>query len=209
MSITSDRLQSLLQKYREQKASTISVTKVEESTKNIKTVEQELDPESYQVIDRYGKLITLNDKQIEFVKLAGEQGKSAVLIGAAGCGKTTTQYAVTQTLVQSGQAGLLQSDGHKHLLSDSPGIVICAYTRRAVANIRRNLPKDLQANAITIHKLLEYSPVYDSVLDPETGEEKTKMSFRPARHAGNPLPSSIRTLIFEEASMLGDRKIYV
>lgn len=153
--------------------------------------------------DKYGNLITLNSKQQEFVSLAGTQGKSAVLIGAAGTGKTTCQRAVCTELIQAGHAGILSPQGHKHLLENTPGIIICAYTRRAVANIRRNLPNDLQSNAITIHKLLEYQPVYYTVIDENSGEEKNKMSFEATRNADNPLPSSIRCIIFEESSMIG------
>lgn len=157
---------------------------------------------NHQILDRYGNLITLNSKQSEFVTLAGS-GKSAVLIGAAGTGKTTCQKAVVQELELSGRAGILQSGGHKHLTSGTPGIVICAYTRRAVANIRKNVPENLQGNCITIHKLLEYQPVYYEVTDPETGKERTTMRFEATRNAHNPLPSTITTIIFEESSMLG------
>ena len=104
---------------------------------------------------------------------------------------------------QTGIAGILEANGHKHLLSNSPGIVICAYTRRAVANIRRNMPADLQNNCITIHKLLEYQPVYYEVTDEATGESKTTMKFEATRNASNPLPPSIRVIIFEESSMIG------
>lgn len=159
-------------------------------------------PSFAEILDKYGKTITLNAKQQEFVSLASS-GKSCVLIGAAGTGKTTCQKAVTQSLIQSGLAGVLEANGHKHLLSNSPGIVICAYTRRAVANIRKNMPPDLQNNCITIHKLLEYQPVYYEVTDEATGESKTTMKFEPTRHANNPLPSSIKVIIFEEASMIG------
>lgn len=153
------------------------------------------------VTDKYGNTITYNSKQEEFIRLVSS-GQSAVLIGAAGTGKTTCQKGATLGLIQSSKAGILEARGHKHLLDGTPGIVICAYTRRAVANIRQNVSKDLQSNCITIHKLLEYQPFYDTVLDPVSGEEKTKMSFRPNRHAGNPLPSSIRAIFFEESSML-------
>ena len=156
----------------------------------------------HQILDRYGNLITLNDRQSEFVTLAGS-GKSSVLIGAAGTGKTTCQKAVVQELELSGRAGILQSDGHKHLVSGTPGIVICAYTRRAVANIRKNVPENLQGNCITIHKLLEYQPVYYEVTDPETGKERTTMRFEATRNSYRPLPSTITTIIFEESSMLG------
>lgn len=155
-----------------------------------------------QILDRYGNLITLNAKQSEFVTLAAS-GRSAVLIGAAGTGKTTCQKAVVQELELSGRAGILQSGGHKHLQSDTPGIVICAYTRRAVANIRKNVPENLQGNCITVHKLLEYQPVYYEVTDPESGKDRMTMRFEATRSAANPLPSSITTIIFEESSMLG------
>jgi len=194
------RMQELLAAYRAKKALEVPVI----------SPEPVLEPEPAepeiahnQVIDRYGKLITLNDKQIEFVQKVGREGNSGVLIGAAGTGKTTTQFAVTQELIQAGHAGILQAEDHKHLVSGTPGIVICAYTRRAVANIKRNLPHDLQSNAITVHKLLEYQPVYYDVMDENTGESKTKMQFEATRHAGRPLPSSIRYIIVEESSMLG------
>lgn len=153
--------------------------------------------------DKYGNLITYNSKQAEFIRIAGEEGNSAVLIGAAGTGKTTCQKGVVQALIQSGRAGRMVANGHKHLQADTPGIVICAFTRRAVANIRKNVSLDMQNNCITIHKLLEYQPVYYTVLDDITGEEKNKMQFEATRNSSNPLPSSIRTIIFEESSMLG------
>lgn len=171
---------------------------------SIQSINEPVQADSNVILDKYGKPITLNSNQMRFVETAGTKGQSAVLIGAAGTGKTTTQKAVCQALIQSGRAGILDSGGHKHLPATGvPGIVICAYTRRAVANIRRNLPTDLQANAITIHKLLEYSPVYYTVMDDNTGEEKTKMVFEATRNASNPLPRSIKCIIFEEASMLG------
>lgn len=154
------------------------------------------------IYDKYGKLITLNSKQSEFVSLA-VSGKSCVLIGAAGTGKTTCQRAVTQGIIASHPGHFLESNGHKHLASQTPGIVICAYTRRAVANIRRNMSTELQGNCITIHKLLEYQPTYYDVIDESTGENKSKMVFEPNRNAGNPLPETIHTIIFEESSMLG------
>lgn len=157
---------------------------------------------NFEILDKYGNIITLNSKQREFVQTAS-LGKSCVLIGAAGTGKTTCQRAVTQSLIHSGIAGILSAEGHKYLVSGTPGIVISAYTRRAVANIKRNMPADLQGNCITIHKLLEYQPVYYDVTDQSTGETKTTMRFEPNRHAGNPLPPSIKVIIFEESSMIG------
>lgn len=155
------------------------------------------------ILDKYGKQITLNAKQQEFVSLA-TSGKSCILIGAAGTGKTTSQYAVCQSLILSGKAGLLHSDGHSYLpAAEVPGIVIVAFTRRAVNNIRKSLPPDLQQNCLTIHKLLEYAPEKYEVTDPVTGKSRMSMRFVPTRNSSNPLPSSIRTLIFEESSMVG------
>ncbi len=221
--IDTNRLNDLLQKLRASRAPTLSndgearikfgtplptpssIT-IDESTpvkETTTTTSQDRITEATQIYDRYGNLITLNSKQLEFVSLAAS-GKSCVLIGAAGTGKTTCQKAVTQALITNGTAGTIKSTGgHKHLVSGSPGIIICAYTRRAVANIRKNVSTELQGNCITIHKLLEYQPVYYEVTDPETGKDRTTMRFEATRNASNPLPDSIHTIIFEEASMIG------
>jgi len=202
------KLLALVQKMREAKLVVQDPTnQLPESAINVTAPATEIinsipETNAAQILDKYGKEITLNSKQLAFVNLAGS-GKSCVLIGAAGTGKTTCQKAVVQKLIQSGQAGVLQSNGHKHLISGTPGIVICAFTRRAVANIRRNMPADLQSNCITIHKLLEYQPTYYEVPDMVKGGTKTTMRFEPNRHGQNPLPSTIHTIIFEESSMLG------
>lgn len=162
----------------------------------------ELEVETSTATDRFGVSITYNEKQQRFIDTA-ITGKSCVLIGAAGTGKTTCMKGVMTALIQSGKAGVLQADGHKHLVSDSPGIVVVAFTRRAVANIRKNMPEDMKMNCITIHKLLEYQPVYYTVMDEATGESKNKMVFEPTRNEANPLPASITTIAFEEGSMLG------
>lgn len=155
-----------------------------------------------EIRDKYGKLITLNTQQQQFVDLA-LAGKDCVLIGPAGTGKTTTQGAVVQELIHSGRAGILYGDGHKTLQSGTPGIIVIAYTRRAVANIKRSMPEDMQRNCLTHHKLLEYEPVYYTVMDDVTGEEKNKMKFEATRHKFRPLPESIHTIIVEEGSMYG------
>ena len=202
-----EKLLALVAKMRAEKqeqANVLSRTPTQEAiSSQSKTLQvQPSEPTDWEILDKYGNIITLNSKQQEFVQTAS-LGKSCVLIGAAGTGKTTCQRAVTQSLIQSGIAGILSAEGHKHLFSGSPGIVICAYTRRAVANIRRNMPADLQNNCITIHKLLEYQPVYYEVTDDATGESKTTMKFEATRHGLNPLPPSIRVIIFEESSMIG------
>lgn len=203
MTIQKSHMQELLAKYRASKLRAEGGDHTDSSSVSVPEKNQEEKKENNdQITDKYGNLITLNAKQSEFISLSSS-GKSCVLIGAAGTGKTTCQKAVVQSMIQKGILGLLDAQGHKHLVSQTPGVVICAYTRRAVANIKRNMPADLQNNCITIHKLLEYQPTYYSTFDPITGDEKNKMVFEPARNFQNPLPSSIRCIIFEESSMIG------
>jgi len=148
-----------------------------------------------------GKLITYNKQQSEFVSTAAA-GKSCVLIGAAGTGKTTGTQGAVQELIQSGKVPVLYADGHKHLTSGTPGVIIISYTRRAVNNIRKVQSEDMKANCITAHKLLEFAPVYYEV-ENEDGSTRNTMRFEPTRNADNPLPSSIHTIVVEESSMLG------
>lgn len=162
-------------------------------------LESNLDDDT--VYDKYGKVITYNEKQKEFVTVAGS-GKSAVLIGAAGTGKTTCQQGTVAKLIRSGYAGILEPEGHKYLTPKTPGIVIVSFTRRAVSNIRRAVSEDMKNNCITIHALLEYEPVYYEELDNNTGEMKKTMRFEPTRSAARPLPTSIKTCIIEESSMV-------
>jgi len=157
--------------------------------------------EQMTVLDKYGHSITYNEQQRKFIDLAASH-KSSILIGAAGTGKTTCMKGTVNTLIQSPHTGILSGHDHKHLPSDVPGIVVCAYTRRATNNIRRNMDDSMKANCITIHKLLEYSPVYYEVVD-QDGETKKTMKFEPTRNALNPLPHTITTIIFEESSMIG------
>ena len=153
------------------------------------------------VTGMHGETITYNQQQQEFIDVISS-GKSCVLIGAAGTGKTTCSKGGINSLVHDLGVPTLQSDGHKHLVAGSPGIIIISYTRRAVNNIRKVQSEDLKSNCITAHKLLEYAPVYYELEDPETGVPKRTMRFEPTRCASNPLPPSIHTIIVEEASML-------
>jgi exodeoxyribonuclease V alpha subunit len=197
--INKDKLAAMLDKIRSERAAKLA----EAQAKMLPAIPyQNQSPDPAQNLDKNGNLITYNSKQQEFVTLASS-GISSVLIGAAGTGKTTCMKGTVQSLILNGRLGKLSAEGHKHLQDGTPGIVICAYTRRAVNNIRKNLSLDVQGNCITIHKLLEYQPVYYEVMDEATGESKTKMNFEPSRNIANPLPESIRTIIFEESSMIG------
>lgn len=128
------------------------------------------------------------------------RGSSFCLIGAAGTGKTTTTQVIIQDVQQAAHMQPLE-DNTKHLSKGAPAIVICGFTNKAVNNIRKKLPKHLQGHCITIHKLLEYSPVYYEYED-DDGAIRKKMVFEPMRNAANKLPH-ISTIIFEESSMIG------
>lgn len=192
--ISPSRLAAILAKARKQH----TPTEVSISTNDIETLRAK---QSGVTTDKYGAIIQYNLKQQEFISLAASH-KSCVLIGAAGTGKTTCMKGTVASLIQSPLTKILTNHDHKHLLNDVPGIVICAYTRRATNNIRSNLDEGMKGNCLTIHKLLEYAPVYYPYIT-ESGEEKTKLNFEPTRNAMNPLPAQITTIIFEESSMIG------
>ena len=151
----------------------------------------------------HGELITYNKEQQEFIDLASK-GEPCILIGAAGTGKTTCSKGAMSALIASNLIPVLDPQGHRHLLDcgGTPGILIISYTRRAVNNIRKVQSEDLKRNCITSHKLLEYAPERFEIQDEETGETKRTMRFLPNRNSSNPLPSSISTIVVEEASML-------
>ena len=148
----------------------------------------------------HGEAITYNERQQLFIDTASS-GKSCVLVGAAGTGKTTCSQGGIKALISSGKVPVLQGDGHKHLTSGTIGILIISYTRRAVNNIRKVQSDDLKHNCLTGHKLLEYAPEYFDIIDPETGISKSTMRFAATRNAANPLPTTIHTIVVEEASM--------
>ena len=158
-------------------------------------------PNHLTVYDSHGraKEIQLNEKQQAFVDLVS-QGKSCVLLGAAGTGKTTCTKAAIQAIINNGLPAI--QGAHKHIKSGLPGILTCAYTRRATQNIKRAMSADVAQNSITIHKTLEYSPVYYEVIDNDTGKIKKTMKFEPLRDSNNPLDSSIKVIAIDESSMV-------
>ena len=64
------------------------------------------------------------------------------------------------------------------------------------------LSEDLKSNCLTIHKLLEYAPVFYEEFDEKTGKIKNTMRFEPGRNSHNPLPSGVQVIVLEEASMI-------
>lgn len=146
--------------------------------------------------------ITLNEKQSLFRDTV-VKGDDCVLIGAAGTGKTTSMRATTRSLISSGRLFPL-TRGTKYLISGRPGGAILSYTRKAVNNIRHAVVDELKPHTLTIHKLLEFAPIFYEIPDPNNkGVFKTTMRFEPQRNAQNPLPPDLLFLAFEESSMIG------
>lgn len=152
--------------------------------------------------NQYGIDITYNSEQQAFIDLA-TSGSNCVLIGAAGTGKTTCQKGAVLSLLQSGNIPTIKDNlGHKYLKGDVPGIVLTSFTRRAVRNLKRAMSADMKDNCITLHKLLEYQPVTYEVYDEVEDKYKVTMRFEPTRNSVNPLPSTIKCIVFDESSMI-------
>lgn len=145
--------------------------------------------------------MTFNTEQLTALEY-GVQGKSFCLIGAAGTGKTTTVQTLIKLLQQSSNL-LPLGEETKHLAKGAPGFVVVGFTNKAVNNLKKKLPAHLQNHCLTIHKLIEFMPVYYDIEDSEAeGGTRKTMRFEPSRNPANPLPH-ISTNIFEESSMIG------
>ena len=158
------------------------------------------------LLDRYGNPIELNEKQTNAVQMAID-GKSFVLTGEAGTGKSTTIEAVLMSLLHHHKDQVSDVDYRRNDRSGGrimgPSCCVCAYTRKAIGNVARIISHNLGLHAEmegalqTVHNLLEYSPV---IVWSDKQEREVKV-FKPQRGQWNPL--SITHLIIEEASMLG------
>lgn len=149
--------------------------------------------------------ITLNTEQQKFVSLVA-QGRSCCLVGAAGTGKTTAVKQAIQTLLNEKHIpAIITPTGNPNnpkLLQGLEGIVGCAFTRKAVANLKANFPDTLHPHCMTIHALLEFAPINYETLNDE-GNIVSTMRFEPQRNKHNPLPRELTTIIIEESSMVG------
>ena len=68
----------------------------------------------------HGEVITYNTEQQKFVDTVAA-GKSCVLIGAAGTGKTTATQGAIRALLANSSFPTLNAAGHPHLQTGSPG----------------------------------------------------------------------------------------
>lgn len=200
---------SLLERIQQDKHYSVLVAAVEEAKQNKEEAENLKPLESTPALplespkETFSLSIVLNKDQLLAKELAFT-GKSFVLTGAAGTGKTTAQREIAAELLRQDQLRThnfrIQGTG---LRVDAPSIAFCAYTRIASGNLKRAIHKDPQLEAVlehnitTVHNLLEYKP------ETYWNYELNKESFRfvPQRTASNPL--DLTHLIIEEATMIG------
>ena len=147
--------------------------------------------------------IVYNEQQQEAIDTV-LAGHSCLITGPAGSGKTATLKGIIAALMEAGRLHPLGAEAgdHKHLRPTSPSLVVTSFTNKAVQNTKKVLSKDLHSNCLTLHKLLEYGPVFDEHYDEVTGTMKNTMRFEPKRDAMTPLPS-INVVFIDEATMVG------
>lgn len=144
--------------------------------------------------------VALNERQSSAVELA-IRGKSFNLIGAAGTGKTTTTRETIAQLVRLPHITPLQA-GTKYLIKDQPGIAVISFTNKAVNNLKKFLPSELQQHCMTYHKLLQYGPVkYEN--EPGNPMAGSTMRFEPTYNENAKLPH-LSCIIVEESSMVAE-----
>lgn len=146
-------------------------------------------------------VIDYNTAQLRGIQWALD-GKSFIVTGAAGTGKTTSLKGIVAALISSGKCGVIGQTDHKYIKTNTPGIVLISYTNKAVQNVKRRLPHDLHSNCMTAHKFLEFQPEFEESTDTETGDTKRTRQFVPTRTAVTPNPASIKYLVVDEATML-------
>jgi hypothetical protein len=141
------------------------------------------------------------DEQQAAIDAAGK-GWSFVMCGFAGTGKTTAAKGCAIALIASGKIRSI-SRVTKYLQAGFPGVAVVSYTNKAVQNIKRQMPESFKPHTITLHKLIQFEPVFYEIEDPQTGQIRKTMRFEPKYNANNPLPRELGVVIIEESSMVG------
>jgi ATP-dependent exoDNAse (exonuclease V) alpha subunit len=127
-------------------------------------------------------------------------GKDFCLIGAAGTGKTSTLKGAVNSAIANNTIPILQAgDSTKVLRMGKPGIVLTSFTNMAVRQIAKHFSRDI--TTCTIHKLLEFAPVYYEITK-EDGTIGKTMRFEPSRNRTNQLPRNLKTIVIDESSMV-------
>lgn len=146
----------------------------------------------------------LNDSQQLAVKLA-LSGKSFVLIGSAGSGKTTTQRIILQELLRMNKLPKLpKTVGSKYLSEGMPAALVTAFTKVATRNIREAAPLEFKRSCVNIHKAIEFAPTkveIESLNDDGELSVKESMRFTPNKNRFDIL-DGIKLCIVEEAGSL-------
>lgn len=156
-------------------------------------------PAAMQITLPNGTIYIPNEQQAQAIHY-GDFRRSFCLIGAAGTGKTTTLRAMINRMIENHRIQPLERSTD-NLESGEPGIVLISFTRRAVRNIRKQMPEHLKSHCMTYHQLLEFAPEKYEEWDEAKGEYVNKMRFTPRRHSGNPLPRNLTTIVVDESSM--------
>lgn len=127
----------------------------------------------------------------------------ACLVGPAGCGKTTTEKALVKDLeneIPLVDLNLTRLENRRSNTKDlNIAVGFCAFTGRAVQQMKRALPKEYHPMCATIHSTLGYHPVPEVRLDKKTGQYKDVLVFRPYFTAANKLP--YKAIVVDEAGM--------
>ena len=147
----------------------------------------------------YDSSVDWNEEQMAAIN-AGLAGKSYCLIGAAGTGKTTTEKGIVYSILKNNLVPIIRAgNSTKYLAAGTPGIAMVSFTNMAVRQTAKNFSNDV--TCVTIHKLLEFAPVYYEVTA-DDGSTVNKMKFEPTRNRANPLPRELKLIITDEASMV-------
>lgn len=137
-----------------------------------------------------------------------QRSQFACLTGAAGTGKTTCERELikrieltmpvknhTRYIVDEIDGKTVARDKYDQKLNLS--IWFCAFTGRAVQQIKRAIPAEYHRYCSTIHRMLDYQPVEEG-FSSRTG--KAYKVFRPQKNALNPLQHKV--IFIDEAGML-------
>jgi ATP-dependent exoDNAse (exonuclease V) alpha subunit len=111
------------------------------------------------------------------------------------------EKGIVYSIIKNNMAPIITAaEQTKYLMAGKPGILLCSFTNMAVRQIAKHFAGDI--TCITIHKALEFEPIYYDITDANGDVTGRTMRFEPSRHAGNPLPASIKTIIVDESSMV-------
>lgn len=122
------------------------------------------------------------------------------LIGAAGSGKTTVVKEVINRLQTLGFIKPLEYQRCNGANFKGYNVAFVSFTGKAVEQLRKAVPNELQNGCMTIHNLLEYAPIQEDYID-ENGNAKTRTIFLPRRDASCKIEQNI--IIIDEAGMVG------